>query len=697
MLAERQSRSSNVKMNEEREGIGRFSPAPHELSSKTFKRTPTGLVFTEDLKRVFSILLICLDLKERPNVPHKNPLFPPFHKSYPFSFGLKEAISKMRDLMLQVDMTTTKVSVSYSIQPELARRMLKTFMDAKLLHVPADRTRAALKDGVAIQPTPKGVAVLQRYVRHTGLKDIPSILKSDLNTMELFTFERSSMTDAIIHSDYFVSLLFAKVMGLTKNVWSPDNSPDQVPTLANLLKCADDTFNFENVDFAWGAWDGSGNGPTPTLSHPDAYSIPKSQDQNRISPLTHRFFTNPDSTSHAQYYTSSSGLRLFKANNFADSRVSYDCVFSTKAVWQWLMDCTDIMYPKEAVTISSLFLRNGLMKPITLSPSGSYQHKFSIGTNCFFTLTQLGWESVQWSSGGIIKNEVVGADIRNVNSPRRLQDEETKQNLTDSGSDSGSDHKPGYFTDLTHVLRDPGMRYLFRRHLEKEFCAENLDVYIEIKKFLKRMTVLKNLLDTKTSKEPDNIEVMTAKHFSDLVVNTINHALFRQANECLETAYQIYSSFITPGAPYQLNIDHSLRESITEVILHPQPCMFISCPDENTITADCLNCVDPGADMVISNEQNSPAVRQSADQTNQLKHNNSEMVRRSLISTVNSDEIEGESFSSILKTLRLIYPLFERVASSMFQLMKIDSLPKFINSELYQEAAVMLNFEAKNE
>lgn len=29
------------------------SPAIHELASKTFKRTPNGIIFTEDLKKVF--------------------------------------------------------------------------------------------------------------------------------------------------------------------------------------------------------------------------------------------------------------------------------------------------------------------------------------------------------------------------------------------------------------------------------------------------------------------------------------------------------------------------------------------------------------------------------------------------------------------------------------------------------------------
>ncbi|SCV06216.1 LANO_0H24652g1_1 [Lachancea nothofagi CBS 11611] len=676
-------------------GLGHFSPAAHELASKTFKRTPNGLIFTEDLKRVFSILLICLELKEKPSIPQKNPLIPSFQKTYPFSFSLQDAISKMADLILQVNMNTTKVSVSYSIQPELACRMLRTFMDAKLLHVPADRTRAELKDGVSIQPTPKGVAVLQRYTRQTGLKDVPPILKSDLNSMELFTFERSSMTDAIIHSDYFVSLLFVKLMGPTKNIWSPDNGPDKVPTLAKLLECADDTFSFESINVAWSGYSQTEARPHQSGSHIDPDSIPNIQDQYRISPLSHRFFTNPDSTSHTQYYTSSSGVRLFNTKTFGNERVLYECTFSTKAIWQWLMDCTDIVYPKEAVTVASLFLKNGLIKPITLAPSDNHKHRFSIGPNCFFTLTQLGWESVQWKSENSIRAFLAGVDSRKLTSPQDYN--ETKPEVSRSSSDLASGHKPAYFTDLTHVLRDPGMRYLFRTHLEREFCVENLDVYIEIKKFLKRMTVLKNLLDTKSSKESDNNNVSKSKHFSDLVVNTINHALFRQSNECLETAYQIYSSFIAQGSPYQLNIDHTLRESITEVILYPQPCMFISCSEEATVTENFTKRVDGKAGMTIQSEINYPNRLVRDNEIQSIKHGDTrkDVLREHCGAGESANEIIGDNFSGILKTLKLIYPLFEKVANSMYRLMSVDSLPKFINSDLYQEAAVMLNFEGK--
>ena len=108
------------------------------------------------------------------------------------------------------------------------------------------------------------------------------------------------------------------------------------------------------------------------------------------------------------------------------------------------------------------------------------------------------------------------------------------------------------------------MRYLFRRHLEREFCVENLDVFIEIKRFLKKMTILKKLIDSKHGNKKPNIGAS-----KNNIVRTIDSALMKQANECLEMAYHIYSAYIMIGSPYQLNIHHNLRQSISNIMLHP--------------------------------------------------------------------------------------------------------------------------------
>lgn len=193
----------------------------HELASKTFSRTPNGVIFTDDIKMIYSTFLICLNLREES--PELKRWYSPFGKSHhAFSFSMEEGVERMGNLKISVDMTTTSIEICYNIQPELAYHLIKTFMEAKLLHTPADRTRSMPKNKSILQPTPKGVGILQKYVRRIGLKSSPPILLSDFNSMEIFTFERSPVTDSIIYSNRLICILLNKMMGSGPNVWSPE-------------------------------------------------------------------------------------------------------------------------------------------------------------------------------------------------------------------------------------------------------------------------------------------------------------------------------------------------------------------------------------------------------------------------------------------------------------------------------------------
>lgn len=673
--------------------------AINELTSKIFNRTPSGLIFSEDLKRIYSILLICLDLCENPKAG-QNKLLPNFIKSYPFSFHVREAITKMEHLPLNVTIGSASINISYSIRPELAYKLLEIFMDAKLLHAPADRTRSEPKEKVLLQPTPKGVAILQRYVRQAGLKDWPPILTSDFNSMELFVFERSSMTDAIIQSSYFISVLFTKMMGPSPNIWTPTNPPDSLPSLNKLLECHEDYFSFENLN---NHWDSKLNIPqTAPANHTGSIRYTqqseKLQNESRLSPFAHRFFTNPDSTAHIQYYVSDCGIRVFKSRLFGDRKLLVDYTFTTKAIWQWLMDCTDIFYPKEAVILASYFLKNGLMTQV---PSrSSKNNKFFISSNSFYTLTELGWNIIQWNTELGIK-----ACIQTIDGKVERQIPKMIETFRDSrvyGRSFESEHAMHVFNspmplDLIQVLKDPGMRYLFRIHLEKEFCAENLDAYIEIKKFSKKMTVLRNLIETRALGKEDHQTSQKSKHFSSLLISTVNIALINHANECLEMAYRIFSSYIAIGSSFQLNIDYSLRECITEVVLRPRSILdvpnvhaFASC---NSLQLN--SCSQSGLSTIVLPEQ-SP--REIISQPGRKKCNTS-LFNSKFISIGDNDvsrtagkrslDILHENSSSnvqklpdTLRILKELYPLFERVSKRLYRLMKVDSFPKFINSKL---------------
>ncbi|CAI4047245.1 GTPase-activating protein SST2 SKDI_12G4800 [Saccharomyces kudriavzevii IFO 1802] len=691
----------------------------HELSSKNFSRTPNGLIFTNDLKTVYSIFLICLDLKEKKqNNDTKLFLLTQFTKHFHFTFSYQEAIKAMGQLELKVDMNTTCINVSYNIKPSLARHLLTLFMSAKLLHTPQDRTRSEPKEKVLFQPTPKGVAVLQKYVRDIGLKRIPDILLSSFNSMKLFTFERSSITDSIIHSDYLIHILFTKTMGAKPNVWSPTNPDDPLPCLSSLLEYTnnDDTFTFEKSKPEQG-WQSQ-------IENMDI------NDSKRVSPLAHRFFTNPDSESHTQYYVSDRGIRLFQNKAFGTSKkITIKYTFTTKAIWQWIMDCTDIMHVKEAVSLAALFLKMGLIVPVLLQPSRTDKKKFQISRSSFFTLSELGWDLVSWKS--CKSNNVLAPNSRpmgldftftghvTVRDERKTLDE--NESFPQDILISSTDHSLNKFD---YVLNDPGMRYLFRRHLEREFCAENLDVFIEIKRFLKKMTILKKLIDSKHGNKITNFSASKSN-----IVKIIDSALTKQANDCLEMAYHIYSSYIMIGSPYQLNIHHGLRQNISNIMLHPHSPLSGHFPislnysllESTESSSASFSSMDsttlrepPGVmlkpSITFSNEdclyqkegskqqsrENKPAPLTLAKlHSSDVLVENSRTILQDRCDDVKNHSVTSCSLPATLKVLRRLYPFLEDVSDEMYKLMNNDSFQKFTKSDVYKEASTLIEIQKK--
>lgn len=706
----------------------------HELTTKGFNHTPNGSIFTNDIKSVYSLFLICMDLKEE--IHGSKGFFNSFTKTYPFAFSLEDSIKQMKDLTIISDMNTTHINVSYHMSENLAHHWINVFMSAKLLHCPADRTRSEPKEKVMIQPTPKGVAILQKYSKDIGLKRLPKILISSLNSMQLFIFERSSLSDSIIHSDYLIHILFIKLMGNRPNIWSPSNPSDKLLSLHQLLEYTNDTFTFENTEFPFfesSKSDQKDEKPT-SGSWSDQIEPEKLMDENRQSPFAHKFFTNPDSDSHIQYYVSNVGARLFKSKVFGNNKVEIEYSITSKSVWQWLMDCTDIIYPHEAISVAALFLKMGLIVPIMLPPSENIRKKFNISRTSYYTLSKLGSEIVQWNMHNSNMTES-GLNVLKIETPKEtciatgftvsgnivIPDE--RRSLPNIFDDSNDINLPSNFSDLDDILRDPGMRYIFRLHLEKEFCTENLDSYIEIKKFLKKMTILKRILESKNEKDGRTKNKIFAS--KNDVTSTIYSALVKQANECLEMAYRIYSTYIMRGAPYQLNIDHELRESISNVMLNPKSPLYGTFPINFKTKKSASNghLVSLAEDVPLksSSKQQSGLSEAMAFNLGQSHR----MPRRDFIPTplnisentnlVNTDDLKlstneednmaliecsmeshSDDLSSTIKVLKRVYPLYEEVSVKMYRLMKIDSLQKFQVSGIYRETLTLIGKESKD-
>ncbi|CCE64810.1 hypothetical protein TPHA_0I03090 [Tetrapisispora phaffii CBS 4417] len=658
----------------------------HERSSKGFNRTPSGLIYTNNIKNVYSIFLISLQLKSKES--RSGTFLNSFSKqSCYFSFSVADAIKTMKNMELKVEMNKTSISISYAIKNELAHHLLKIFMEAKLLHAPVDRTRNEPKEKTPLQPTPKGVAILYQYTRSIGLKEIPPIIFSELNSNQLFCFERNSVTDSIIRSDYLIYLLFMRIMGSRPNIWSPSKPSDRLPSLFKLLEYSTDSFSFESIDYdPISGFQSTQNSQTSIINQSIQLQDIDLTNEDRESPLAHRFFTNPDSDSHIQYYVSDVGVRLFKDKVFDKDIEPIDYTFTTKALWQWLMDCTDILYPKEASYIVVLFAKKGLIEPIIKPDQKLSSKKVMINKTTYFKLTPLGWSVVKWnlSNTKTRSHSIPYSDNNNVNFSKNMESgsysfNTDTESLSHSISSSIKTHGSSELKNIefNDIIADPGMRFLFRQFLQEDICVENLDAYLEILKFLKKMRNLNKMLKSKASTSANR----KLSNIQNNITDAMDTALSKHASECLEMSYQIYSTFIIECAPYQLNIDHNLRESISKVILHTDNTDELTTKTTNGTTND-------NSDLQIKNFQiNLPEEKLTSSPdilTNSSKTNIEENI-----SNIESDNSDGQSYNDTLSPavnlLLIILPLFIKLKDNLRLLMKNDSLPKFKNSKLFSE------------
>ncbi|CUM64644.1 uncharacterized protein PRCAT00002253001 [Priceomyces carsonii] len=670
----------------------------HETVQMNFNKTPGGKIYEEDLKNIYCALICGLNLND--NNDNKGRFNPLGRKLYLYSFTIEQALNTMKTLRLEVRLPRTTSTIFYKIKPDLGLALLRKFYDAKLLHSPADRTRSEPKKNVALQPTPKGVAMLQDFCYNIGMKgdQLPLILKSSFNSMELIKFDRDVITDKILYSDYFIHLLFIKMMGDERVIWTSSNAPDELPSL-DVKTDLEESFGFdigfrEIETFVSLRGFDIARQESSTNSSINNLADSKPIEKETVSPFYHRYFTNPESDSHIQYYVSK-GVRFHK--DIAFKRDGEEIVLSYcltgKSICQWLSDCTDIFSPNHAVEIASLLLKSKLLVPVMISPSISNLERVVNSRNAYYALSTMGENSVNWKRFGLNSSE---DDLSN-----KFLDEFNCEKLTPLNEDSFDvtedppDHPPPYSDKassvvlLKEVLRDPGMRYLFKQHLKQEFCSENLEAYLKLKQYERQTVLLGKLLRTKKYGFHKGSE------------NKLNKQIVKLTTICLSSAFHIYFTYISNDSPFVINIDYSLRERITSIMMFSNVSPSSAIPLEvDTSSPDCQNytleplkhnrkiMLRPDPPLLSSRGLKLKDVQEVTEPSVSIS---SDLEVRRQDATYNLHQ-EGPmsptevKITNNLDTLLQISSIFQDIIKHIYRLMEVDSFPKFLDGSLYQNA-----------
>lgn len=609
----------------------------HEATHHKFSRTSSGRIFEKDIKDIFSLLVISLRLERdgSTNYLFNSPPIIKFHKplrkNYPYSFSLESAIEKMKDLQLDIELVNTVTCISYSFNSEVSLALIELFYKGRLLHSPADRTRGKPKSNVALQPTPKGIAIVQEFCERIGMEReaFPEVLLShDFNTMELFNFDRDSRSDSILYSEYLLYLLFNIMMGPEPNVWTPSNTQDALPSwnfsdtesfdkLYEVFSNSKDTKNVKGNNKNASEFEGFNFGDYQYISKARQSSeIHSFTDHREIasSPFHHRYFTNPESDAHSQYYVSSVGVRLLKDKIVLaalNKSVTVDYCISGKAVCQWILDCTDIINPNHAIELARLLVKHNLIKPISLSGN----HSFS--RDAYYQLSTLGLALSLWDF-----------------LERNLQDSSCFQTgtkilrLTNNAT-------------LENILNDPGMRLQFRKHLIKDHCAENLEAYIQLTQFEEKYKAWENLSDI-----IDN-QNHSCKPVS---CSDVNRRLKNLQTTCMSFAFQIFHTYLSIDSPKIVNIDFRLRSKITTLMIGDSGAKV------NGDNESIIFLKTPTEDFALG----SSVLEETAD-------------------SASRSHVDGKLLAPD-NSFRKIANLLLQIKFQIYHLMKVDSIPKFLET-----------------
>lgn len=574
----------------------------------------------------FSILIIQLKLTvERPKKKH---ILPQLSKSHAYSFKVSEAVSVMDNLSLKIDLGIIDNVLSFSFGTDLALSLLKKFFAGHLLHDPCSRTEATLHSHSLVQITPKGVAVLHNFCKSVGMKrqDMPEVVRSDFNTMKLFEFDRSSSTRRALYSKYLNHILISEMLGPLPNVWSPEAIPRPTPNL----------YEKEELEYHLGSdhvmFSGSVAKPAATAN------------QNTLSPFHHRYFSNPESDSHVQYYESVSGMRLFRDKVFAskgkDLYVEYS--FSGKAFVQWLCDCTTLYSASEAVEFGQLMLHYGLIFPVTqFGDAGTFTNH----RDAYYTWNELEENLCRWSSA-----------------TRTSKDLRKSASVENEDSEPAKNHKKDVFKKL---LADPGIRHLFRSHLEKEKCSENINAFLQLKEFQSVKRKLSSLM--KHHNKSDD----------PLKKERLLVAAEKLSSKCLGMASYLCSRYFSPDSTCNLNIDFGLQQEINRVIALMKGNSFPETPLSDGDFAAYLKTPIMHEEMTFELKCETTK-DQSGEQTSLTSSEMGELSK------------DHSSMTEVIEMLDKIDRVFGKIAYSVYRMMEVDSYPKFIQSEEYMLAVETL-------
>ncbi|KAH9816956.1 regulator of G protein signaling domain-containing protein [Melampsora americana] len=575
-----------------------------QSTSHILKTGKRGNPFVKDTHDLFSTLVASLQLSTNTR----------FFRSYPNSFTTDDAAANLASLRFSQSnrstdpndpsrIVTTTTTTTFSMNRDIAKGICQHFMDARLIENAADPLNPTFKERGIYQITPKGLHVLERFITKNGIHadHLVRVFTSQPICMKLLHLERRPTDDEIHITPNVIHIVFKRFSG--------GRQPNYVAEPSDVYH---------------------GHGAKGFI---DNARLPANFDRSlgiELQDVRER---------------SSTGNSLLIKHVFA----------STGAI-DWLVDFSTCCGREEAAELLAHFVRYGL---ITLhidrskggdkvaqvnvrapmnEPRGSasLEGDFRYGSKVIYRITDEGRRLSGSESEGS-KREDAGGDASSTHSAEPIRPDPRpspsvqatslaivaesqargRQVLRDilhpdpSEGSSWVKDATSSTARLKAILDEPALRSLFRDFLRSHICEENLHYWIDVQEFRRRFATSSTAVGVGQSKKKSSATSAMEQHQEKLV----------------STALLIFNTYLAPGSPSELNIDHGLR-------------------------GDVISYMAKAVDEVKGNLTPSPDVAMPALRATQVQ--------------------------ALLRH-------YERIADHIYRLMATDQVPKFIRTERFLE------------
>lgn len=454
----------------------------------------------------------------------------------------------------------TTTTTTFNMAREMAKSLCQQFQNCRLMENAVDPQNRSFRDKGIWHLTPKGLCILQDFCVRTEV-DVSSLRKhfSHMEAIHLVRLDRNSDDDQLILTRACVSIVF-RVMMTCLPLDGELSNTGNASSVSLSTRSTPPSSTSSSVSSATSC-------SSPSLSAPFAMSSTSSSSDSRVQLLGNYLLT------------------LSKTTRQSKTVKTMRTVFSSQMCCDWLIEYSTVSCREEAESIIQEFIKYHW---IEYQDSKHQNQPLKTSKVIIFVVSDKGKQIVSEavkqsqppqplqpalinssssSSTGISRSrsntlnessneekttlrEILSQDPESllITTTQQTTDDDTVS-LAESTSALSISRPPSIAVEqTTHdpkesnsarlkiILENAKLRSPFKDFLRANFCAENLDFWIDY-----------NTLRRKCRNQSPALPSQNQK-------------------DLLEDAYDIWSTYLASGSPQELNVEHSLRQEMARIV-----------------------------------------------------------------------------------------------------------------------------------